>query len=40
LPHIDVRGLSGAALDHRIKLGGMNEFPVAARGVDARVINY
>jgi predicted peroxiredoxin len=39
-PCIDVRGLSGAALDRRIKLGGMNEFHAAARAADARVINY
>ena len=39
-PCIDVRGLAGAALDRRIKLGGMNEFHAAARGADARVINY
>ena len=39
-PCVEVRGISGAPLDRRIKLGGMNEFHAAAKGADARVINY
>jgi tRNA 2-thiouridine synthesizing protein D len=39
-PCIDVRGLAASSLDKRVKLGGMNEFHAAARGADARVINY
>jgi tRNA 2-thiouridine synthesizing protein D len=39
-PCVDVRGLAGAALDRRIKLGGMNEFHAAAKAADARVISY
>jgi tRNA 2-thiouridine synthesizing protein D len=39
-PCIDVRGLAGAALDRRIRLGGMNDFHAAARQADARIINY
>jgi hypothetical protein len=35
-----VRGLASAPLDRCIKLGGMNEFHAAAKGADARVINY
>src|SRR5262249_10063390 len=34
------RGLAGAPLDRRIKLGGMNDFHAAAKGADGRVINY
>jgi hypothetical protein len=34
-----VRGLA-AALDKRIKLGGMNEFHAAAREPDTRLISY
>ena len=37
-PCVDVRGL--ATLDKRWKLGGMNEFHAAAKGPEARVINY
>src|ERR1700730_17351041 len=39
-PCVEVRGLAGAALDRRIRLGGMNEFHAAAKGQDARVISY
>jgi tRNA 2-thiouridine synthesizing protein D len=39
-PCVEVRGLTGATLDRRIKLGGMNDFHAAAKGADARVINY
>jgi predicted peroxiredoxin len=39
-PCVDVRGLAGAPLDRRIKLGGMNDFHAAAKGADVRIINY
>jgi tRNA 2-thiouridine synthesizing protein D len=39
-PCVEVRGLPGAALNHRIKLGGMNDFHAAIKAADARVINY
>jgi tRNA 2-thiouridine synthesizing protein D len=39
-PCVEVRGLAAATLDRRIKLGGMNDFYAAAKGMDARVINY
>jgi tRNA 2-thiouridine synthesizing protein D len=39
-PCVEVRGLAAAPLDRRVKLGGMNEFHAAAKGADARVINY
>jgi tRNA 2-thiouridine synthesizing protein D len=39
-PCVEVRGLAAATLDRRIKLGGMNDFHAAAKGLDARVINY
>lgn len=39
-PCIDVRGLANAALDRRIKLGGMNDFHAAARLPDVRLISY
>jgi tRNA 2-thiouridine synthesizing protein D len=39
-PCVEVRGLAAATLDRRIKLGGMNDFYAAAKGADARVINY
>jgi tRNA 2-thiouridine synthesizing protein D len=39
-PCVEVRGLAGAVLDRRIKLGGMNQFHAAAKGPDARVISY
>src|SRR5262252_5040898 len=38
-PCVDVRGLAGATLDRRIKLGGMNDFHAAAKGADARLMN-
>jgi tRNA 2-thiouridine synthesizing protein D len=37
---VEVRGLAGADLDRRIKLGGMNEFHAAAKRPDARMISY
>jgi tRNA 2-thiouridine synthesizing protein D len=39
-PCMEARGLSPAVLDKRIQLGGMNEFHAAARGPDARVVNF
>jgi tRNA 2-thiouridine synthesizing protein D len=39
-PCVEVRGLAGAALDRRIKLGGMNEFLAAAKRPDVRMISY
>jgi tRNA 2-thiouridine synthesizing protein D len=39
-PCVEVRGLAGANLDRRIKLGGMKEFHAAAKGPDARMISY
>jgi tRNA 2-thiouridine synthesizing protein D len=39
-PCVEVRGLAGAALDRRIKLGGMNEFHAAAKRPEARMISY
>jgi hypothetical protein len=39
-PCVEVRGLGGATLDRRIKLGGMNDFHAAAKGANARAINY
>jgi predicted peroxiredoxin len=39
-PCVEVRGLGGAPLDRRIKLGGMNEFHAAAKESDTRLINY
>jgi predicted peroxiredoxin len=39
-PCVDARGLAGATLDKRVKLGGMNEFHAAAKGPDVRMISY
>ena len=39
-PCVDARGLGASALDKRVKLGGMNEFHVAAKQADARVVNF
>lgn len=39
-PCVEVRGLGGAALDRRIKLGGMNEFYAAASRPDTRLLSY
>jgi hypothetical protein len=39
-PCVEVRGLAGAVLDRRIKLGGMNDFHAAAKRPDARMIGY
>ena len=39
-PCVDVRGLAAAALDKRVKLGGMNEFHAASRQPDTRVITF
>ena len=39
-PCVDVRGLAGATLDRRIKLGGMNDFHAAAKSPDAKVVSF
>jgi sulfur relay (sulfurtransferase) complex TusBCD TusD component (DsrE family) len=39
-PCVEARGLGAAALDKRVKLGGMNEFHAAATQPDARVVNF
>ncbi len=39
-PCVEARDLSGAVLDKRIKLAGMNEFHAAAKQPDARVVNF
>jgi glyoxylase-like metal-dependent hydrolase (beta-lactamase superfamily II) len=39
-PCVEARGLAASSLDHRIKLGGMNEFHVAARAAESRVIAF
>ena len=33
-------GLASATLDKRVKLGGMNEFHIAARQPDTRIIGF
>jgi tRNA 2-thiouridine synthesizing protein D len=39
-PCVEVRGLVGAVLDRRFKIGGMNDFYAAAKGANAQIINY
>src|SRR5262245_30966869 len=39
-PCVEVRGLSAAMLDKRVKLAGMNEFHAAAKEPDTRVIGF
>jgi sulfur relay (sulfurtransferase) complex TusBCD TusD component (DsrE family) len=39
-PCVEARGLAAAALDGRVKLGGMNDFHAAARQADARIVSY
>ena len=39
-PCVEARGLGAAALDKRVKLAGMNEFHVAAKQADAKVVNF
>ena len=39
-PCVDARGLAGASLDERVKLGGMNEFHAAACAPDTRLISF
>ena len=39
-PCVDVRGLAPATLDKRVKLGGMNEFHIAAGQPDTRIISF
>ena len=39
-PCVDARGLAPAPLDHRVKLGGMNEFHAAAKQPDLKVVAF
>ena len=39
-PCVDARGLAAESLDERVKLGGMNEFHVAASAPETRVISF
>lgn len=39
-PCVDARGLGTATLDKRVQLAGMNDFHVAAKQADARVVNF
>jgi len=39
-PCVDARGLVPASLDRRVKLGGMNDFHVAAKASDAKVVSF
>jgi predicted peroxiredoxin len=39
-PCVDARGLTAAALDQRVKLGGMNDFHAAAKAPDAKVVSF
>ena len=39
-PCVEVRGLTGAVLDKRVKLGGMNEFHAATKQPDTQMISF
>jgi len=39
-PCVDARGLALPSLDHRVKLGGMNEFHAAAKQPDSKVVAF
>ncbi len=39
-PCVDARGLAPTLLDHRVKLGGMNEFHAAAKQADSKVVAF
>ena len=39
-PCVDARGLAPSSLDHRVKLGGMNEFHAAAKQPDSKVVAF
>ena len=39
-PCVEARGLAAAALDQRVKLGGMNEFHAASKAPDTRVVTF
>jgi tRNA 2-thiouridine synthesizing protein D len=39
-PCADARGLAPPSLDHRVKLGGMNEFHAAAKQPDSKVVAF
>ena len=39
-PCVDARGLAPSSLDHRIKLGGMNEYHAIAKQLDVKLISF
>jgi tRNA 2-thiouridine synthesizing protein D len=39
-PCVDARGLAPPSLDHRVMLGGMNEFHAAAKQPDSKVVAF
>ena len=39
-PCVDARGLALPSLDHRVKVGGMNEFHAAAKRPDSKVVAF
>ena len=39
-PCVEARGIAPASLDHRVKLGGMNDFHAAAKQPDTSVIAF
>ena len=39
-PCVDARGLAPSPLDHRVKLGGMNEFHAAAKQPNSKVVAF
>ena len=39
-PTVEARGLVASSLDHRVKLGGMNDFHAAAKSPDAKVVSF
>jgi tRNA 2-thiouridine synthesizing protein D len=39
-PCVDARGLAPSSLDHRAKLGGMNEFHAAVKQPDSKVVAF
>jgi tRNA 2-thiouridine synthesizing protein D len=39
-PCVDARGLAPSSLDHRIKLGGMNEYHAIAKQLDVKIVSF
>ena len=39
-PCVEARGLVASSLDHRVKLGGMNDFYAAAKTPDTKVASF